>query len=155
MADLRLVTYCGLYCGLCSQVNRTPQRALDLKDSMQKEGYEHWGQDIPGFREFWAFLNSLIESRTVSSCREGNCGPPFCAIRKCAQGKSIDICVSCEDYPCKRVLGIAEGYPTLLADGKRMKKIGIEAWIDEQEQRAKTGFAYVDIRCYPYGVPDE
>ncbi len=51
------------------------------------------------------------------------------------------------------MLGIAKGYPTLIADGERMKEIGIEAWIDEQEERAKTGVAYVDIRCYPYEVP--
>ena len=53
------------------------------------------------------------------------------------------------------MLGIAEGYPTLLADGQRIKKIGLEAWVQEQEERAKTGFAYVDIRCYPYGVPED
>jgi len=45
------------------------------------------------------------------------------------------------------------GYPTLIADGKRIKKIGIDAWIEEQEERVKTGFAYADIRCYPYEVP--
>ena len=155
MADLRLITYCGLYCGLCSQLNRIPQRALELKDSMQKEGYEHWGQNIPGFNEFWAFLNNLIESRTVNSCREGNCGAPFCTVRKCARERNIDICIYCEDYPCNRINGIAKGYPTLFADGKRMKDIGVEAWIEEQEQRVKTGFAYTDIRCYPYEVPDK
>ena len=47
------------------------------------------------------------------------------------------------------------GYPTLIADGKRIKKIGIDAWIEEQEERVKTGFAYADIRCYPHEVPDE
>jgi len=35
-----------------------------------------------------------------------------------------------------------------------MKEIGIEAWIEEQEKRAKTGFAYVDIRCEPYDIPE-
>ena len=65
------------------------------------------------------------------------------------------ICIQCEEYPCNRVNGIAKGYPTLIADGKRIKDIGIDTWIKEQEERAKTGFAYVDIRCYPYEVPDE
>jgi hypothetical protein len=79
----------------------------------------------------------------------------FCTIRKCAREKNIDICISCDDYPCKRIDGIAKGYPTLLADGKRMKDIGIDAWLEEQKERVKTGFAYVDIRCYPYEVPDK
>ena len=155
MPDLQLVTYCGLYCGLCAQRNRIPERARTLQDAMRKEGYEHWGQGIPGFKEFWQFLGGLAESESRCSCRGGDCGPPFCGIRKCAQQRGVEVCPFCQEYPCKRIDGIAKGYPTLLADGKRMKEIGLEAWIDEQEERAKTGFAYVDIRCYPYEVPDE
>jgi hypothetical protein len=34
----------------------------------------------------------------------------------------------------------------LLADGHRLKRIGLERWIAEQEGRASTGFAYADIR---------
>ncbi|MBN1349361.1 DUF3795 domain-containing protein [candidate division KSB1 bacterium] len=154
MSDLRLVTYCGLYCGLCAQKCRIPHRALALKEAMQKEGYEHWGQAIPGFKDFWKFLGGLVTSENACSCRESSCGPPFCAIRNCAREKNIDICASCEDYPCEKIEGIAKGYPTLLADGNRIMAIGIESWIKEQEDCAKTGFAYVDIRCYPYHVPD-
>lgn len=154
MADLRLVTYCGLYCGLCALNCRIPERARALRDAMQKEGYEHWGQDFPGFRAFWQFLGGLAESESTCSCREDTCGAPFCAIRKCARERNVDICVSCDDYPCRRIEALAQGYPTLLADGRRMKEVGIDAWIEEQEARARTGFAYVDIRCYPYEVPD-
>ena len=155
MADLRLITYCGLYCGLCAEINRIPRIAQDLRDTMKKEGYDQWGQNLPGFKEFWSFLNNLIESKTTRSCREGTCGAPFCSIRKCAREKNVDICIYCEDYPCNRIDGIAQGYPTLLTDGKRLKDIGVDAWIVEQEQRAKTGFTYADIRCYPYEVPDK
>jgi hypothetical protein len=42
----------------------------------------------------------------------------------------------------------------LLADGKRMKAIGLEKWIKEQEKRRATGFAYADIRCKPHDVSD-
>ena len=34
-------------------------------------------------------------------------------------------------------------------------EIGIEAWIEEQEERAKAGFVYADIRCHPYDIPRE
>lgn len=155
MPDLKLVTYCGLYCGLCAQKNRIPQKAQSLKESMAKEGYAYWGGEIPGFNEFWKFLKDLNEITDESNCREGNCGPPFCAIRKCAEERKIDICSACDEYPCDYVLKIAKGYPTLLADGKRMREIGIDKWIEEQEERRKTGFCYVDIRCHPYEVPDD
>ena len=64
------------------------------------------------------------------------------------------MCPFCDEYPCDRILGLAKGYVTMLADGKRMKEIGIERWIEEQEKRKATGFAYVDIRCEPYDIPD-
>lgn len=155
MDELKLVTYCGLYCGLCSQRGRIPHQAHLLKESMVKEGYEVWGKELPGFNEFWAFLVDLCNpDKACPGCRRDG-GPPFCSIRKCARQRKVDICVFCEEYPCKRLMGIAKGYPTLIADGNRIREIGIETWIQEQEERAKTGFAYGDIRCYPYSVPRE
>ena len=151
--EMKLVTYCGLYCGLCAQRGRIPPQAAALKESMVKEGYEFWGKGIPGFKEFWEFLSRLCDpDKSCPGCRQGG-GPPFCSIRKCARKRKVDVCVYCQEYPCERVVQIAEGYPTLISDGKRIKKIGAEAWIKEQEDRGKTGFAYADIRCHPFDVP--
>ena len=154
MTDLTRVTYCGLYCGLCAQCNRIPKRAEALQDAMEKEGWHQWGTAFPGFEGFWSFLGGLVTSGSRSSCRNETCGPPFCAVRPCARTRGVEACPFCEDYPCERIRGIAKGYVTLLADAERMRAIGLEKWIAEQEERAKTGFAYVDIRCHPYEVPD-
>ena len=153
MDELKLVTYCGLYCGLCSQINRTPILAGKLTAVMKKDGWDYWGHEIPKFTEFWEFLQQLAKKDENCNCRNGNCGAPFCTIRKCAREKGIDLCVDCKEYPCRRIEGIAKGYPTLIADGKRIKEIGMEKWVKEQEERRASGFAYVDIRCYPYEVP--
>ena len=155
MPDLTQVTYCGLYCGLCSQRNRIPPRARSLQEAMRKDGWDLWGNEIPGFKDFWSFLKGLAEAESRCSCREGTCGPPFCGIRKCARKKGIEICAFCGDYPCHRIQGLAKGYITMPADSQRMKEIGVEAWIQEQEERRKTGFAYVDIRGPSYEVPKE
>ena len=154
MIDLCAVTYCGLYCGLCAQRNRIPPRAAALYDAMQKEGYEFWGNELPGFSLFWKFLTGLAESDDRCSCRKGTGGPPFCGIRKCASARQVTICPLCNDYPCHRILSLSEGYPTLLADGARIREIGLEAWVAEQEDRAKTGFSYADIRCHPFDIPE-
>jgi len=151
---LEQVTYCGLYCGLCTMRNRIPMQAKMLRDTMHKEQWDSWGVEIPDFKEFWAFLNMLVDKETERRCRSGNCGAPFCSIRKCVQEKGIIACPFCDEYPCSRILGLAEGYINLLGDGKRMKEKGIDAWIEEQEERRKTGFAYTDIRNYPYTVSD-
>lgn len=110
---------------------------------------------MPGFAEFWTFLGDLAESAGRCSCRAGTCGPGFCAIRRCARERGVEVCVFCDDYPCDRIQTIAKGYVTLLADGQRMREIGIDAWIEEQEKRAGAGFAYVDIRCDPHEVPSQ
>jgi hypothetical protein len=153
--DLTQVTYCGLYCGLCAQRNRIPERARALREAMEKEGWHKWGQSMPQFTEFWAFLGSLIARAEGCSCRQNNCGAPFCGVRKCAQEKGIEVCAFCAEYPCHRIDGLAQGYVMMLADAKRMKEIGLDAWIQEQEERKKTGFNYVDTRCHSYTVPDK
>ncbi len=149
MNNLRLVTYCGLYCGLCAQCCRIPQRAQSLQQAMRLEGYDYWGKEIPGFEPFWKFLSGLAESESRCSCRSGECGPSFCEIRKCARSKGIEVCVFCGEYPCKLIAALAARYPTLLADGRRMKKVGLDVWIDEQEERRRSGFCYADVRCHP------
>ncbi len=155
MDNMKFVTYCGLYCDLCAIRGRIPKQADDLRETMVNEGYDKWGGNIPGFNEFWKFLTERCEpDRNCLGCRQGG-GPPFCPIRKCATAKKIDLCVFCDEYPCNRIAELAKGYPNLLADGKRIKEIGIEKWIKEQQERAETGFAYADIRCYPYSVPEE
>jgi len=154
MHKLNLVAYCGLYCGLCTARNRISQQAKALKKTMAD--WELWANDMPNFNEFWQFLADRCDpDKCCSGCRNGNGGPPSCGIRKCAKKKQIDICVFCEDFPCDKIDALAEGYPTLIADGKRLKKIGLDQWLSEQYEREKTGFAYADIRCYPYHVPED
>ena len=152
---LELVAYCGLYCGLCSSRNRIPAQAQALKGAMQKEGWEYWGGEFPGFKEFWPFLSRLADpDKSCPGCREGG-GPPFCGIRKCARARKVDLCVDCPDWPCQRIDGLAKGYVMLIADGLRLKRIGFSKWLKEQKERQETGFCYSDIRCHPYTVPDK
>jgi hypothetical protein len=145
---ISLVTYCGLYCGLCAQRARIPQQAKQLEDTMHEEGYDFWYQYVPTFKEtfppFWQFLKQLAASDCT--CKSGKGGPPDCKIRECAKKKKIATCPTCKEYPCELIENFSERYPLLIKDGKRMQKLGIEKWIEEQEQRAKRGFAYADIR---------
>ena len=147
LADLTHVTYCGLYCRLCAQMARMPQQSRALRNTMRKEGWEMWGEAVhAGFDEFWRILGTLATTdETCPGCR-GGCGFPGCEIRTCAQEREIDLCPMCEDFPCEHIEGLARRYPTLIPDGMRMREIGLEAWIDEQEDRRATGFAYADIR---------
>ena len=147
MADMKYVTYCGLYCRLCANLARIPQQSSALRETLQREGWEFFGQyAIDGFKEFWAALGKLSDfDKTCNGCR-GGCGDPDCGIRKCAREKKIEVCSSCDEYPCALIANLAKRYPNLISDGTRQRQIGIEKWMLEQEQRCRTGFCYADVR---------
>lgn len=144
--NLEFLTICGLYCNLCSQRARIPQQARALRDTLAKEGFDQWGQNMPNFKEFWTFLNQWSDIKNACpGCRQGG-GNPECDIRQCAHEKKVDMCPHCDEYPCQRIQELNGVYPTLVADGRRLKDIGTDAWIAEQKNRAKAGFVYSDIR---------
>jgi hypothetical protein len=145
--EMESVTYCGLYCGLCGGRARIPRRAEALHEAMDDEGWPQWGNGVPGFSEFWSFLDSLLSDGGCPGCRaEG--GWPGCPIRVCARERGLELCNLCPDFPCSHVEGLAARYPTLIADNRRMQVVGMECWLSEQEERARRGVVYADTR-YP------
>ncbi|MFA5205803.1 MAG: DUF3795 domain-containing protein [Lentisphaeria bacterium] len=147
MADLTHVTYCGLYCRLCGNLARTPVQASALKETLQKDGWDQWGEhEITGFKTFWDVLETLSRLRqTCKGCR-GGCGMPNCAIRQCARDRNLEVCSACGDYPCAHLKTLAERYPNLISDGTRQQQVGLPQWIEEQEARCQTGACYADFR---------
>jgi hypothetical protein len=147
MSDqLELVTYCGLHCDLCSARARIPQQAAALQQTMADDGWTFWGQTIPGFPEFWQFLEGLTGDG-CPGCRAGG-GDPGCQIRLCARERDFDQCIHCPDFPCRHVEALAARYPTLIADNRRLQAVGLAQWLDEQAERARRGVVYADIRYH-------
>ncbi len=145
--DLREVTYCGLYCGLCASRRRIPTRAAALRRDLRREGYDRLFFDIPGMADiwesFWEGLTRLADG-ACPGCR-GDGGDPGCEIRKCARGHGLTLCVECADWSCAKHDVLCH-YPMARADNARLKLIGLEKWVAEQEERAESGFAYADVR---------
>ncbi len=150
-----LVSYCGVYCDLCGSRNDTPARAQALMTTLKQSEIDQWGTGIPDFVEFWRFLNGLAEVPADKGCRSGQCGAPNCAIRNCAKAREVEVCAFCPDYPCEKIQIFAQSEPLLLHDAGRMKKVGLEQWIEEQIVRKQAGFDYGRVRCLPCIVPTE
>ena len=142
--QFEFVAYCGLYCGLCAERSRIPQQAAALQATMTEEGWPYWGPTMPDFTEFWRFLQKLT-GEGCPGCRADG-GYPECPIRICARERGIDLCNRCPDFPCAHVEALAARYPTLLADNQRLRSVGLECWLAEQEERARRGVVYADIR---------
>lgn len=145
--SLEFVTYCGLYCELCSARARIPRQAAALQQAMVDEGWPYWGQEIPGFSGFWQFLQELQAEGGCPGCRAGG-GDPGCQIRACARERDVELCSQCADFPCAHVKALAARYPTLLADNARRQEVGLEKWLEEQSERADRGVVYTDIRYH-------
>ena len=155
MSSECLVAYCGLYCDLCEQRARIPKSAQTLLKEMREAGYEHFGPHMPGFKEFWAFLQGLVDVPQEKRCRGGGCGAPFCVIRKCALERGVTVCADCEAFPCGRIETLARSEATLIHDNRRLRAIGLEAWVAEQQERLRAGFCYAGVRTGPCEVPRE
>lgn len=147
MRELEFVTYCGLHCELCGARARIPQRAAALQEAMAEEGWLYWGHTVPGFAEFWEFLQGLHADGGCPGCRADS-GFPDCQIRVCARERGVELCNACADFPCAHVEALAARYPTLIADNRRMQKVGSAQWLAEQRERARHGVVYSDFR-YP------
>ncbi|MCK4413305.1 MAG: DUF3795 domain-containing protein [Candidatus Eisenbacteria sp.] len=153
--DVSELCYCGLYCGLCASRRKISDHADQFREDLQKEGYDRWYEHVPAlrdtFRDFWKVLNHLAEN-PCPGCREGG-GFPGCRIRPCARERGFTTCIECDDYPCEH-FGMLRAYVNLMADNERKREIGLERWIEEQEERADTGFVYSDVRLPDYGQPE-
>jgi hypothetical protein len=140
-----LVTYCGLHCDLCGARARVPELAASLLHAMDDEGWPHWGHTLPGFTEFWEFLDRLQTGPGCPGCRHG-AGFPGCPIRSCARERNLPFCARCPEFPCKQIETLAARYPTLIADNGRLVAVGLDQWLEEQQERVRRGVIYADTR---------
>ena len=145
---LSLVAYCGLYCGLCAERARVPSMAGRLQETLKEEGYDSFYQFVPDIKDGYPQFMQLLDrfAKMECGCRSGKGGPPDCAMRECAKRRKLEACPMCDEYPCAKIESFAGTYPTLIQDGRRMKKVGIKKWVEEQEIRAKRGFVYSDSK---------
>jgi len=139
--------YCGLNCKLCSLIATLSKQAKTLFETMQEDGWEYYGQELyPQFPQFWEVLKDLKEVGETSPLCKGGCGDPECEIRKCAIAKELQVCAFCTEYPCERLVSFTRRYPFLLQNNDRIKEIGLEAWLAEQDELAAQGITNKILR---------
>ena len=68
-----------------------------------------------------------------------------CATLNCAKEKSVELCCDCDEFPCALLAPTADGAATYPHNMKvynlcRIKKIGLEGWIEEVGQIRKKYF---------------
>ena len=135
------ISYCGVCCSHCGMQTLIPKMAQELKRFIHAYRYGEWigyvTQDF-AFENFMKGLNWFANS-SCSGCLQGG-GMPTCEIRNCCKEKDLKNCYFCENFlKCNRLeyqrqtYGINENYA-------RIKEIGYENWLKEQEEKAKKNF---------------
>jgi hypothetical protein len=157
MSDDDLITYCGLYCGICAERCAIPRLAKELLDMVKDEGYDQFYEFVPGMKEHYPSFVKILEdfSMMECGCRDRKGGPPDCEIRICANGRGMFVCMDCQDFPCDKWSAIANIYPLLTSDAHRYREIGKERWLEEQKAKGRKGFYYGMIRRVAIQGPDE
>lgn len=127
--DRRLAAPCGLYCGACI-----------IRAAVKKEDAHLIGFIADGLARYFGHPVGVEEvdcEGCLSDIRAAPCRE--CDIRDCATAKGIDWCFQCPDFPCQLITdfnndGFAH-HSEVLDNIRRQQEIGIDAWLEEQEQR--------------------
>lgn len=98
---LRLIAYCGLYCGDCPRYRGKASRlALDLRQELERSGLTRFARRKSvrrgPFRKFDAFWNLLgiIAGFECPGCRKAGCSVT-CQIRPCCVRRGLNGCWEC------------------------------------------------------------
>lgn len=90
------------------------------------------------FQNFMKGLEWFANSGCIGCLRGG--GMPNCEVRNCCTGKGLKNCYSCKDFvDCKKLSYQKETYKVDESYG-RIKRIGYEKWLKEQEEKLKEDF---------------
>lgn len=168
----KLAAPCGLFCGAC-MIYLANKRGDTAFLTQLKEQFRAMlsnlepGQLPPGMpatkKNFDSGqLQKALQDEKGMWCCEGCLSDMLalpcriCGLRECAQEKGLTNCSQCADMPCQQSIDFNnDGLPhhaEVLANLKRQKEIGIDAWIDEQEEKwhcAKCGspIGWYDTEC--------
>jgi hypothetical protein len=128
-----IISACGLNCAKCEIY-----QAHHGKKKLLNEIIEWFGRE----------RNETIKPEQIRC--EGCRGPldhhwsPDCRMMLCTSERGLEHCFQCEDFPCQKVNEFSSDdiphHRRTVENAKRMKEIGLEAWIAEQKRKRQCVF---------------
>ncbi len=147
--NMKLVGYCGLYCGACGiQQGRIKQAAENLRKTIYAYGFNKFAPELakyePAFQhyaEFEKVLDGFVKLfGECQGCVDGG-GDPSCVVRQCCRQKSYVTCVECTEMDtCEKLLHLVGTLENL----KRIKVAGVDNWVKEMQKRVNAGYCQLD-----------
>ncbi|MCW4050330.1 MAG: DUF3795 domain-containing protein [Candidatus Bathyarchaeota archaeon] len=126
------ISVCGLNCAQCD-IYRAGKGDEEIQSSLVKAFRESYDMDI------------APSDFKCSGCRvEEDNWSPNCHMKQCAINMGVKYCFECPEFICLQLGdfandGAAHHYRTV-ENLKRMKLIGVEAWLEEQRNKGAAVF---------------
>lgn len=159
----KLISACGLYCRLCPEYEHFKMGFTESAERLkhlitEMINVDAWPWDVNktdsiakffDFAQFMKGLQWLSAQQAVCKGCASEVVPssslllpgrnPDCKIRSCCFGKGFRFCHECSDFACKELVKLKEHYPCCLRNLERLREVGIEKWLEEQQLKVKTG----------------
>ena len=131
---------CGVYCGQCPSGNgRVKFAAGELKRLVDTTRYDWMEDAVKSFR-FSEFRKGLewFAAAQCQTCLRGGGAP--CKNRACAEDRGLRSCLLCDEYlTCENTVYMRDVYPFVVEHHERVKQVGLDKHLEEEEERARAG----------------
>ena len=155
------IAVCGIYCGACplfqGRIRESATSLLDWLDGLNFGDVASFilppEMNYPAFREI---LSAIASREQCEGCREQ--ANQLCPIKLCAKSRNMTSCAECDDFtgninaPCKNEEPleifrlISRRYSGWnLENLKRIREIGLEAFLAEMGKKISEGFSTCDV----------
>lgn len=166
-----LIAPCGIYCGACDLfLGRSRELTRELYRIMKGFNIADTGPLLMGIeqqkvQDFLVILEKWSQGEKCPGCWKGACwaggGNPVCLVKACAEKQGFLTCAECIKMPCNERRGDEEsqspetaGWLDLVTKRyshwnidnlKRIREIGYRRFIDEMQEKVKSGFLTSDV----------
>jgi hypothetical protein len=145
MNDGVMIGYCGVCCNHCGMQCRIPEKANELKRFIDAYRYGEWISTITREFDYNNLMKGLewFAQSGCPGCPEGG-GMPRCDVRGCCLKKKLKNCYFCEEFSKCKKLNYQKATYQIETHYDRIKQIGYENWLKEQETKIRETFDNIE-----------